>query len=59
MSFDPVSAVFDLVRTGLDKFVRDKMSEKDKEELSQNMEMFIAKEARERVVCLPRLCGII
>jgi hypothetical protein len=46
MSFDPVSAVFDLVRTGLDKFVRDKMSEKDKEELSQNMEMFIAKEAR-------------
>ncbi len=46
MAFDPVSAVFDLVNTGLDKFVRDKMSEKDQAELKQNMEMFIAKEAR-------------
>lgn len=47
MSFDPVSAVMDLVKTGLDKFVRDKMSEKDKEELTQSMQMFVAKEARD------------
>ena len=46
LKFGPVSAVFDLVNTRLDKFVRDKMSEKDQAELKQNMEMFIAKEAR-------------
>lgn len=46
MAFDPISAVFNLVETGLDKFVPDKMDEKDKAELKQNMEMFIAKEAR-------------
>jgi hypothetical protein len=46
MAFDPVTAVFNLVNKGLDKFVPDKMDEKDKEELKQNMEMFVAKEAR-------------
>ncbi len=46
MAFDPISAVFELINTGLDKFVGDKMSEKDQVELKQNMEMFVAKEAR-------------
>jgi len=47
MAFDPVTAVVDLIKTGLDKFVPDKMDEKDKESLKQNMEMFAAKEARD------------
>ena len=47
MAFDPVSAISTLVTTGLNKFVGDKMSEKDRETLSQNMEMFILKESRE------------
>jgi hypothetical protein len=46
MAFDPVTAVVDLIKTGLDKFVPDKMDEKDKQTLVQNMEMFTAKEAR-------------
>lgn len=46
MAFDPVSAVFNLINTGLDKFVPDKMDEKDKQELKQNMEMFVARESR-------------
>lgn len=44
---DPISTISDLVKTGLNKFVRDKMSEKDAAELEQNMEMFLLKEARE------------
>jgi hypothetical protein len=47
MAFDPVTAVIDLIKTGLDKFVPDKMDEKDKQTLVQNMEMFTAKEARD------------
>jgi len=46
MAFDPVSAVLNLIETGLDKFVPAKMDEKDKETLKQNMSMFVAKEAR-------------
>lgn len=46
MAFDPVTAVVDLIKTGLDKFVPDKMDEKDKIELGQSMERFVASEAR-------------
>jgi hypothetical protein len=47
MGFDPISSVVDLVKTGLNKFVRDKMSEADRANLEQQMEMFIASEARQ------------
>ena len=46
MAFDPITAVVGLIDKGLDKFVGDKMSEKDREQLKQNMEIFAAKEAR-------------
>jgi len=47
MAFDPVTAVSDLVKTGLNKFVGDKMGEKDKAELSNNMQMFVMSESRQ------------
>lgn len=46
MAFDPVTAVTDLIKIGLKKFVPDKMSEADRATLENNMEMFVAKEAR-------------
>ena len=46
MALDPVTAITDLVKVGLNKFVGDKISDKDKIELEQNMEMFVAAESR-------------
>lgn len=40
MSLDPITAVSDLIKTGLDKFVSDKMPEADKEKLKNDMIMF-------------------
>ena len=45
MAFDPLTAVFDLVKTGVDKFLPDKMSELEKTNLKNNMTMFIRTEA--------------
>jgi hypothetical protein len=46
MAVDPITAVSDLIKIGLNKFVADKMNDKDREELSQKMEMFLLTEAR-------------
>ena len=46
MAFDPVSAVVDLVNTGLDKFLADKMPEADREALKQDMQKHALAEAR-------------
>jgi len=46
MAFDPLTAVFDLVKTGVDKFLPDKMSEVEKETLKNNMTMFMMKESK-------------
>lgn len=45
MSLDPITAVVDLVKTGLDKFVADKMSETDKAKLQAEMSMFVMTQA--------------
>lgn len=47
MAFDPLTAVSNLIEKGLDKFVADKMSEKEKAELTNNMQMYILSEARQ------------
>ena len=47
MAFDPLTAISDLVNKGLDKFVADKMSEKDKAELANKMQMFVLSESRQ------------
>ncbi|RLB92832.1 MAG: hypothetical protein DRH26_05340 [Deltaproteobacteria bacterium] len=46
MAFDPLTAVFDLVKTGVDKFLPDKMSEVEKTTLKNNMAMFVMTEAK-------------
>jgi hypothetical protein len=46
MAFDPISAVLNLVNTGLDKFLSDKMPEAEKEALKQQMQFFALSEAR-------------
>ena len=46
MSFDPLTAVFDLVKTGVDKFLPDKMSEMEKTTLKNQMTMFMMEESR-------------
>jgi len=46
MSFDPISAIVNLVNTGLDKFLSDKMPEADKEALKKEMQIFAITEAR-------------
>ena len=46
MAFDPVTAVIELVNKGIDHFFPPSMSEKDKEEMKQKMNMFVATEAR-------------
>lgn len=46
MAFDPLTAISNLVNKGLDKFIPDAMSEKDKIELKNQMTMFAMKEAR-------------
>ena len=46
MPFDPLTAVFDLVKTGVDKFLPDKMSDLEKETLKNNMTMFMMKESK-------------
>ena len=45
MAFDPLTAVFDLVKTGVDKFLPDKMSELEKTTLKNQMIIFMAEEA--------------
>lgn len=45
MAFDPLTAVFDLVKTGVDKFLPDKMSELEKNTLKNQMIIFMAEEA--------------
>lgn len=46
MAFDPITAVVDLVKTGLNKFVRDKVDEATMTELEQNFEAHVLTEAR-------------
>ena len=46
MAFDPLTAVFDLVKTGVDKFLPDKMSENEKVTLKNQMTMFMMEESR-------------
>ena len=45
MAFDPLTAVFDLVKTGVDKFLPDQMSELEKTTLKNQMIIFMAEEA--------------
>jgi len=47
MGFDPLSAILDVGKTVLDKFVVDKMSEKEREELKNNYELAMRREALE------------
>jgi len=47
MGFDPLSAILDVGKTVLDKFVADKMSEKEREELKNNYELAMRREALE------------
>lgn len=47
MAFDPLTAVFDLVKTGVDKFLPDKMSEVEKTTLKNNMTMFMMTESKQ------------
>jgi len=42
MAFDPISAVFGLVETGMDKFLPDAMSEKEKADVALKMKSFVA-----------------
>ena len=46
MAFDPLTAVFDLVKTGVDKFLPDKMSEVEKTTLKNQMTMFMMAESK-------------
>ena len=46
MAFDPLTAVFDLVKTGVDKFLPDKMSELEKTTLKNKMTMFMMTESK-------------
>lgn len=46
MALDPLTAVFDLVKTGVDKFLPDKMSELEKVTLKNKMTMFMMEESR-------------
>lgn len=46
MPFDPLTAVFDLVKTGVDKFLPDKMSEVEKMTLKNQMTMFMMTESK-------------
>jgi hypothetical protein len=45
MAFDPLSAIFGLIETGLDKFIPDKMDEADRNQLKANMTKFMANQA--------------
>jgi hypothetical protein len=45
--FDPITAITGLIDTGIKRFTREKMSEKDQQELSNNMTMFVMSEARQ------------
>lgn len=46
MAFDPLTAVFDLVKVGVDKFLPDKMSENEKVTLKNQMTMFMMEQSR-------------
>jgi len=46
MPFDPLTAVFDLVKTGVDKFLPDKMSELERANIKMEMTKFITEESR-------------
>jgi len=45
MAFDPITAVVDLIKTGLDKFVPTAMSESDKEKLKADLTMHVVDQA--------------
>jgi len=45
MSWDPITGITDLVKTGLNKFLPDKMSETDRAKLNADMTQFMASEA--------------
>lgn len=45
MAFDPVTAGIDLVKTFLNKFVSDKMSEAERKALEMQAEMFVAQQS--------------
>ena len=47
MAFDPVTAVFNLIDKGVDRFFPPKMSEEEKEKLKADMKMFAATESRQ------------
>ena len=46
LTFEPISAGIDLVKTFANKFLRDKMSEEDQKKLELEAEAFVMKEAR-------------
>jgi len=46
MAFDPFSAIFNLIETGVDKFLPDKMDEADREKLKAEMAKFAVEESR-------------
>lgn len=46
MAFDPLTAVFNLVNKGVDKFLPDKMSEVEKTTLQNQMTMFMMTESK-------------
>jgi hypothetical protein len=46
MAFDPISAVIGLVNTGIDKFLPDKMSEAEKENLKKDLAIHATQESR-------------
>ena len=45
MALEPITAVIDLIRAGLDKFFPDKMDEADKEKIKQEMTIFTLQQA--------------
>jgi hypothetical protein len=46
MALDPLTAVIGLIQTGIDKFLPDKMSEKEREEFKKDLALHAATEAR-------------
>ena len=48
MAFDPATAIIDLVKTGFNKFLPDKMSEVEKSTLKNQMTMFMMAESAKK-----------
>lgn len=47
MAFDPITSVIDLIKTGVDKFLPDKMSEAEREKLKNDMAVFTLTQAKD------------